>query len=165
MHNSSAIGTPICTRRTTIHQFIWQQVKCGTLGGSPKDAEWLQNTIRLRTFIPDIGIRPPGMTLQRTAWVRLNRLRNGVGRFRCCLHKWAWPLLRLVWRRGTDRWRCPSLSKPAVLNWGARSSRGCEKGLMSAMIIQKTIHRMVQGVQKWFFFKEGVQASTWIEKR
>ena len=27
------------------------------------------------------------MTLPRTAWVRLNRLRTGVGRFRSCLYK------------------------------------------------------------------------------
>jgi len=30
----------------------------------------------------------PGMTLPRRAWVRLNRLRNGVGCFRSCLYKW-----------------------------------------------------------------------------
>jgi len=27
--------------------------------------------------------------LPRAAWVRLNRLRTGVGRFRSCLHKWG----------------------------------------------------------------------------
>jgi len=32
-----------------------------------------------RTFIPDIGIHPPGMAL--TVWVRLNRLRSGVRSF------------------------------------------------------------------------------------
>jgi len=30
-----------------------------------------------------------GMTLPRTAWVRLNRLCTGVGRFRSCLYKWV----------------------------------------------------------------------------
>jgi len=45
--------------------------------------------MRLRTFIPDIGTHSPGMALLRTAWVRLNRLRIGVGRFRSCLHKWG----------------------------------------------------------------------------
>jgi len=29
------------------------------------------------------------MTLPRRAWVRFNRLRNGVGRFRSCLYKWG----------------------------------------------------------------------------
>ena len=29
------------------------------------------------------------MTLPRTAWVRLNRIRTGVGRFRSCLYKWV----------------------------------------------------------------------------
>jgi len=29
------------------------------------------------------------MTLPRTAWVWLDRLRTGVGRFRSCLHKWG----------------------------------------------------------------------------
>ena len=32
---------------------------------------------------------PPGLTLPRTAWVRLNRLRTGVGRFFSCLYKWG----------------------------------------------------------------------------
>jgi len=54
------------------------------------NAEWLDNTTRLRTFIPDTGTHPPGMALPRTAWVhRLNRLRTGVGTFPSCLHKWG----------------------------------------------------------------------------
>jgi len=43
---------------------------------------------RLRTFIADTGTHPTGMTLPRTAWVWLNRLRTGVGRFRSCFYKW-----------------------------------------------------------------------------
>jgi len=30
-----------------------------------------------------------GMTLPRRAWVQLNRLRTGIGRFRSCLYKWG----------------------------------------------------------------------------
>jgi len=37
-------------------------------------------------FIPDTG-QPPGMTLPRRAWVRLNRLCSSVGRFASCLYK------------------------------------------------------------------------------
>ena len=53
------------------------------------NAESLENTTRFRTFPPDIGTHPPGMSLPKTAWVRFNRLRTGVGRFRSCLHKWG----------------------------------------------------------------------------
>jgi len=52
-------------------------------------AKWLENITRFRTFIPDIGAHPPGLSLPRTAWVRLNRLRTGIGRLRSCLYKWG----------------------------------------------------------------------------
>ena len=45
--------------------------------------------VRLRTFIPDTGTHPPGMTLPRRAWVRLNHPRTGPGRFHSCLYKWG----------------------------------------------------------------------------
>jgi len=51
------------------------------------NAEWADNPTRLRTLIPDTSTHTPGMTLPRRAWVRLNRLRTGVGRFRSCLYK------------------------------------------------------------------------------
>ena len=52
------------------------------------NAEWADNPTRLRTSIPDTGTHTSGMTLPRRAWVRLNRLRTGVGCFRSCLYKW-----------------------------------------------------------------------------
>ena len=52
-------------------------------------SERLVNPTRLRTFILNTGTHCPGMTIPRTAWVQLNRLRTGVGRFRSCLHKWS----------------------------------------------------------------------------
>ena len=56
------------------------------------NAEWLENTMRLSAFIPDIGTHPHGMALPITAWTRLNRLRKGVARFSSCLHKWGMAL-------------------------------------------------------------------------
>jgi len=38
--------------------------------------EWQKNTSHLHTFIPSPGPSPPGMTLPRSSWVRLNRLRT-----------------------------------------------------------------------------------------
>jgi len=51
------------------------------------NAEWVDNPTRHRTFIFDTGTHPSGMTLPWTAWVRLNRLHIGVGRFCSCLYK------------------------------------------------------------------------------
>jgi len=46
------------------------------------NTKWQKNTYRLHTFIPTAGPSPSGMTLPRPSWVRLNRLRTGVGLFR-----------------------------------------------------------------------------------
>ena len=53
------------------------------------NAEYCENASRLRAFVPRIGARPVGMGLSRAAWVKLNRLRTGVGRFHSSIHKWG----------------------------------------------------------------------------
>jgi len=84
------IETPICARRTATHQLLWQQQHtCGAVADHQWNAEWADNPIRLCTLSPDTGTHPPGMTLSRRAWVRLNRLRTVVGHFRSCLYKWG----------------------------------------------------------------------------
>ena len=51
--------------------------------------EYCENASRLRAFVPEIGARPVGMDLPRAAWVKLNRLRTGVGQFHSSMHKWG----------------------------------------------------------------------------
>jgi len=51
------------------------------------NTEWQKNTSRLHRFIPYPGLSPPGMTLHRPSWIRLNRLRTGIGLFRSTMRK------------------------------------------------------------------------------
>ena len=43
----------------------------------------------LGVYIPSVSTRPIGMSLTRTAWVKLNRLRTGLERFDSSMHKWS----------------------------------------------------------------------------
>ena len=51
--------------------------------------EYCGNDSRLRAFVLRTGARPVGMGLPRAAWVKLKRLRTGVGRFHSSMHKWG----------------------------------------------------------------------------
>ena len=51
--------------------------------------EYCENASRLRAFVPETGARPVGMGLLRAAWVKLNHLQTGVGRFLLSMHKWG----------------------------------------------------------------------------
>ena len=53
------------------------------------NTEYYENASRFRVFVPGTGARPVGMGLPRAAWVKLNRLWTGVGRFYSSMHKWG----------------------------------------------------------------------------
>ena len=67
--------------RLGIRAFEWTNHKWKT--------EYCECASRLRAFVPGTGARPVGMSLPRAAWVKLNRLRTGVGRFHSSMHKWS----------------------------------------------------------------------------
>ena len=67
--------------RLGIHASEWTKHKWKT--------EYCVNAFRLRAFVPETGARPVGMGLPRASWVKLNRLRTGVGRFHSSMHKWG----------------------------------------------------------------------------
>ena len=58
--------------------------------------EYSECSSDLRAFIPRTSTRPMGMGLPRSSWVRLNRLRAGVGCFQSFMHKWALLLHRIA---------------------------------------------------------------------
>ena len=67
--------------RLDIHASKWTNLKW--------NAEYCKNAFRLCVFVPEIGARAVGMGLPRAAWVKLNCLWTGVGRFHLSMHKWG----------------------------------------------------------------------------
>ena len=67
--------------RLGIHASEWKNHK--------RKTEYCENASRPRAFVPKTGARPVGMALPLAAWVKLNRLRTGVGQFHSSMHKWG----------------------------------------------------------------------------
>jgi len=85
------------------------------------NAEWVDNPTRLCILIGDTGNHPPRMTLLRRAWVRLKRLRTGVGCFGSFLYKWD---------------MAPS----------AACECGAEEQTVDRVVLQRPIHRPLYGL-------------------
>jgi len=89
-------------------------------------------TLRLHTFIPDIGIHPPRMALPRTAWVWLNHLRINVRRFCSSLHIWGRaPSMACVAQKNKPLNISSSVVQSILMQcmacwfWTMRQSNGC----------------------------------------
>ena len=50
---------------------------------------WTKDITRLHSFVTDVGSLLPSHELSRLAWVRLNRLRTGIGRLGSLMHSWG----------------------------------------------------------------------------
>ena len=53
------------------------------------DTEYSKSMSALGVYIPRVSTRPIGMSLTKTAWVKLNCLRTGIGRFDSSMDKWG----------------------------------------------------------------------------
>jgi len=118
------IKTPICTRRTTTHQFMWrQQQMCGALGGSPMECGVVGRHYKTPYFHPrhrhplpwngpaKNSVCPALLPPRRCRTFPLLLKRMGHGPF-CGL----W-----VWRRGINRRPCcPPMSNSSTSPWNAR---------------------------------------------
>ena len=62
-----------------IRAALWTNFTWGT--------EYSKNILMLGVYIPRVSTRPIGISLGRTTWVKLNRLRIGVGSLGSSLHK------------------------------------------------------------------------------
>ena len=67
-------------------------------GNCHTDHQWTEgranNSTRICTLVSDTDTHTPGMTLPRTAWIRLNCFHTSVGCFPSCLYQWVWPRIR-----------------------------------------------------------------------
>ena len=50
---------------------------------------WTKNISRFHSFVTVVRPLPAGHELSRSAWVRLNRLRTGIGRFGSLMYRWG----------------------------------------------------------------------------
>ena len=80
----------VCScRAETIAQLIWLGIRAAQWTNLTWDTEYSKSMSGLGVYIPRVSTKLIGMSLTRTAWVKFNRLRSGVGRFGLSMHKWG----------------------------------------------------------------------------
>ena len=85
------------------------------------DTEYFKSRLALYVYFPKFSTRPIGMSLTRTAWVKLNRLHAGVGRFGSSVHKWSF-------------------------TFSAKCECGARKQTAEHIILTRPIHRAPRGI-------------------
>ena len=75
--------------RKLLHNFSELGIRAAQWTNLTWDTEYSKSMSALCACIPKVSTRPIGMRLTRTAWVKLNRLRTGVGRFDSSMHTWG----------------------------------------------------------------------------
>ena len=85
--------------------------------------EYCEGASRLRAFVPGTGTRPVGMGLPRAAWVKLNRLRTGVGRFHSSMHKWCLALSPNC-ECGASKQTVDHVLTACPIHWAPHGARG-----------------------------------------
>ena len=88
--SETKIQTPVCARcAESLGQLARLGIRASEWTNHKWNAEYCENASRLHAFVPETSARPVGMGLPRAAWVKLDRLRTGVGRFHSSMHKWG----------------------------------------------------------------------------
>ena len=75
--------------RNHLNNFVRLGIRASEWTNHKWNAEYCENFSTFRVLVSRIGARPVEMGLSRAAWVKLSRLRTGVGQFRLSMHKWG----------------------------------------------------------------------------
>ena len=141
------IETPICTRRTTTHHIHLTTTTGRITNGMQSGSRTLRDSVLFY-----LRHRPLGMTLPRRAWVRLNHLRIGVGRFCSRLHKRGMAhsaACKCDAEAQTVDPCCPPMSNPSISSWTARpDSSGRWDNRMVAQHLPRDLVRPSSGYEE-----------------